>query len=171
MPLPASKSELLDNLNQATQKLDNEFNTIDLEIERTKEIEGNISCCDLLAYQIGWGKLLLGWEEQEKSGKKPCMPATGFKWNQLGELAESFYNEYSEENLTQLRKDFKKLNHSLVVWIESLTDQELFESKQRIWAGEKWAVVKWIQVNTIAPYCSARTKLRRWKQERAPHTK
>ncbi|MFV0414860.1 MAG: ClbS/DfsB family four-helix bundle protein, partial [Chthoniobacterales bacterium] len=40
------------------------------------------------------------------------------------------------------------------------TDQELFESKQRIWAGEKWAVVKWIQVNTIAPYCSARTKLR-----------
>ncbi|MGK7928567.1 MAG: ClbS/DfsB family four-helix bundle protein [Spirulina sp.] len=59
------------------RKIDGEFDAISHERERVKEIEGNVSCCDVIAYQIGWGKLLLGWEEKEKKGKEPKMPAFG----------------------------------------------------------------------------------------------
>ena len=157
--------ELLSNLNLAYEKLDGEFDTVETEYERDCGIEGNVSCCDIVAYQIGWGSLLVGWEKLELAGKTPEMPAPGFKWNQLGELANSFYEEQSKKSLQQLRNEFSELRQVLTNWINSLSELELFQLKQRRWAGEKWPLVKWIQVNTIAPYRSARTKVRRWKKE------
>ncbi|MCP3675671.1 MAG: ClbS/DfsB family four-helix bundle protein [Gammaproteobacteria bacterium] len=165
MPLPASKHEVLQNLELAYIKLDAEFDAVLPKFERTPDIEGSISCCDVLAYQIGWGKLLMSWEQLEKSGEVPEMPAEGFKWNQLGLLADSFYKEYSAFTLNQLREEFAALQGQLSDWVYSLTETELQEPHQRRWTGEKWAIVKWFQVNTIAPYKSARTKVRRWKRE------
>ncbi len=165
MPLPTCKAELLKNLKQAYVKLDAEFNTVSSEHERLKMIEGNVSCCDVVAYQIGWTNLLMGWDRQEERGESPSMPAEGFRWNQLGELAQSFYERNSEKKLGQLRREFHETFQALARWIESLTEQEIFQPHQRQWTGDKWAMVKWIQVNTIAPYGSARTKVRRWKRE------
>lgn len=165
MPLPTTKDELLSNLKAAYEKLDKEFDVIDSDNERKHGIEGNVSCCDILAYQIGWGRLLTGWEKTELRGKKPEMPASGFKWNQLGELAKTFYTEQSKKSLQQLRKEFSQLHKELADWIDSLSEKELFQPAQRQWIGDKWAMVKWIQINTIAPYKSARTKVRRWKRE------
>ncbi len=165
MPLPYTKIELLSNLNQAYTKLDTEFDGIHSAYERDCRIEDNVSCCDIVAYQIGWGSLLISWEKLELAGKTPEMPAPGFKWNQLGELAHSFYQEQSKKSLHQLRKEFSELYQVLVDWINSLSEKELFQPKQRHWTGEKWPMAKWIQVNTIAPYRSARTKVRRWKKE------
>lgn len=164
MPLPATKTELLEALEQAYVKLSSEFEAVSPTHERKPQIEGDISCCDLVAYQVGWARLLMGWEQTELSGNTPEMPAEGFKWNQLGALAQYFYHENSEKLLSQLRGEFSKTYKDLVTWIESLTDQELFRPQQRNWTGEKWTLVKWIQVNTIAPYRSARTKIRRWKK-------
>jgi hypothetical protein len=165
MPLPSTKKELLNNLNQAYERLDGEFDVITKDNERLKEIEGNVCCCDVVAYQIGWAKLLLGWEQQEAKGKKPKMPAPGYKWNQLGELTQSFYERESSKSLTQLRQEFEILFQEIVSWVDSLKEQELLLPHQRNWTGNKWAIVKWVQVNTIAPYRSARTKVRRWKKE------
>ena len=165
MPLPSSKEELLDKLQLAYEKLDAEFDDVTPVLEKDKQIEGNISCCDVIAYQLGWGQLLLGWDSTELSGSTPDMPASGFKWNQLGELANSFYQAHNEKSLKQLRTEFKQLYNQLTEWIESLTEAELLKPHQRHWTGGKWAMVKWIQINTIAPYQSARTKVRRWKRE------
>jgi hypothetical protein len=165
MPLPTTKKELISSLNQAYKKLDDEFETISKKMERLQHIQGNISCCDIVAYQIGWAKLLLNWEEQELNGKNPEMPAKDFKWNQLGELAKSFYARESCKSLSKLRKELKSAVQDLNTWIDSLTECELFQLHQRKWTGDKWAMVKWIQINTIAPYRSARTKVRRWKKD------
>ena len=137
---------------------------IPVVMERQKKIAGNISCCDVLAYQIGWARLLLGWDKSEAAGKIPAMPAKGYQWNQLGPLAQSFYEKSSEKTLKQLRTEFKRVFNQLIKWVQSLSEEELFELHQREWAGEKWPVIKWIQVNSIAPYRSARTKIRRWKK-------
>lgn len=164
MPLPTTKEELLLSLKNAYHKLDEEFDDISSKQSKLKGIEGNISACDVLAYQIGWGKLLLKWENEEQKGKKPHMPAKGFKWNELTPLAQSFYNTYSQKNQDQLRKELNKVIQKIVHLIKNLEHDELFLPHHRNWTGEKWAVVKWIQVNTIAPYKSARTKIRRWKK-------
>lgn len=164
MPLPASKAELVANLTKAYKKLDAEFDDIAVELERECGIEGDVSCCDIVAYQIGWGELLLGWDKSELAGVAAVMPAAGFKWNQLGDLAISFYQTHRDLSLAQLRDMFFQLFQDLCYWIDNLTEQELFEPLVRQWTGDKWAMVKWIQINTIAPYQSARTKVRRWKR-------
>ena len=41
---------------------------------------------------------------------------------------------------------------------------DVFERGRRQWAGEKWPLVNWIQVNTVAPYKTARTKIRAQKR-------
>jgi hypothetical protein len=165
MPIPTKKAELLESLRQAYTKLDSEFDAVNPEYEKQKGIEGNISCCDVVSYQIGWTNLLMDWEQQELESKVPEMPAKGFKWNQLGELAQSFYEKNSKKSLKELRVEFNEIYKELVTWIESLTEQEIFEPHQRGWTGDKWAIAKWVQVNSIAPYRSARTKIRRWKKE------
>ena len=167
MPLATSKEELLQHLQQAYAKLDAEFDDVTDELARQRGIEGDISCCDVLAYQIGWGRLLLGWESAEQRGKVPDMPAPGFKWNQLGELAGSFYAAASGQSLSQLRAEFELVVKEVETWIQSLGESTLFETGQRRWTGKKWPIAKWVQVNTVAPYRSARTKLRRWKKENA----
>lgn len=165
MPLPTTKKQLLQNLQTAYQKLDAEFDAIPESLSRQKGIEGEISCCDLLAYQIGWADTLMGWEKAEQQGQTPTMPTKGFKWNQLGELATHFYQVHTNATLPELRAQFAQRQTELTEWIDALDDSELFQAHQRQWTGEKWAMVKWIQINTIAPYQSARTKLRRWKKQ------
>lgn len=167
MPLPCNKAELLLNFDSAYSKLIKELATIPEQETRLPEIEGEISACDLLAYQIGWGRLLLQWDKDELQGKPSQMPAPGFKWNQLGLLAQSFYAHHCNSSLSQLHAEFAELAEQIRQFILDNEESTLFEQGKRNWAGDKWPLVKWIQVNTIAPYQSARSKLRRWKKHQA----
>ena len=166
MPLPATRAELLERLRAARAKLDAECEGLSATDARRAELEGEVSVCDLLAYQIGWGRRLLAWEEAERAGETPEMPAPGFGWKELGELARSFHREHRRRSLAWLRAEFTRTVEAIERFIESVDDAELFEPGARAWAGERWPLVKWIQVNTIAPYGSARTKIRRWKRGR-----
>lgn len=156
---------------EAHRKLDAEYERLgeDLELAdqqaRVLGIEGGVSAADLLAYQIGWGRQLLSWDREEQAGGSPTLPAEGFRWNQLGELARRFYDEKATSGIDDLRSEFRSVVNDLSSWIETLSEAELFEIGQRDWAQDRWPIVKWIQVNTIAPYGSARTKLRRWLRE------
>lgn len=167
MPLPINKSELLRNLEAAYQKLHQEVATAPSELERDPGIEGGISPCDLIAYRIDWGRLLLSWDELENQGQSVDMPAPGFKWNQLGLLAGHFHQQHRDQSLEQSLAKFELLVGDRLRFIESNSEDTLFGIGKRQWAGPKWPLAKWIQVNTIAPYGSARTKLRKWKTSTA----
>ena len=54
----------------------------------------------MIAYQVGWMELLLGWEKDEQADKEVITPAPGFKWNQLGGLYESFYQRWNRKAST-----------------------------------------------------------------------
>lgn len=164
MLLPSNKNQLLSSLQTAYAKLVEEAAAIPSALERNRELEGGISPCDLIAYQIGWGRFLLSWDDLETNGNTVVMPAPGFKWNQLGLLANSFYQEHHEQTLKQLLTEFEVLVGKIRVLIESNSEDALFCLGKRHWAGQKWPLAKWIQVNTVAPYGSARTKLRKWKK-------
>ena len=164
MPLPINKRELLKALQAAYSKLVEEAAEVPSELERDPGVDAGISPCDLIAYQIGWGRLLLSWDDIETQGEIVEMPAPGFKWNQLGSLANSFYNEQRDQTLEQLLAKFDALVAQIRLFIESNSEDTLFGVGKRHWAGQKWPLAKWIQVNTVAPYGSARTKLRKWKK-------
>lgn len=164
--LPTSKSECVERIKISYLHIVSEIEGLSEENSHIQELIGNISVCELIAYQIGWGKLLLLWEYSEKNGEIPAMPAKGFKRNQLGDLAQLFYQTYAHQSLSLLLKEYEEVVTEIIRMIEKLSHEELFLLKQRTWAGEKWPLVKWIQVNTIAPYTSARKKIRQWKKTR-----
>lgn len=166
MPLPTSQQELLSRFDTAYHKLREEITRVPDELSRAPLLEGGLCVCDLMAYQIGWGRLLLQWEALEQAGQPVEMPASGFKWNQLGALANSFYLRSRDDSAAQLLSQLDALASDLREFMASSSEQLLFSVGQRQWAGAKWPVVKWLQVNTIAPYNSARVKLRKWQKTR-----
>ncbi|VRU06564.1 DUF1706 domain-containing protein [Streptococcus pneumoniae] len=61
------------------------------------------------------------------------------------------------------------LGNSISAMIDSLSEEELFEPHMRKWADEAtktatWEVYKFIHVNTVAPFGTFRTKIRKWKK-------
>jgi hypothetical protein len=111
--------------------------------------------------------LIRGWDSDELAGKKVNMPAPGYKWNQMGALYQGFYDKYKNESLAQLRKLFISAVYSLVEWLDAFTDEELFKPGGRKWATStpsNWPIWKWVYINTVAPFKSFRSQIRKWKK-------
>lgn len=121
----------------------------------------------MLAYQLGWMELLLGWEHDEQAGIEVVTPAPGYKWNNLGDLYESFYKRWEQVETQELIDRFKVLLDEVIYLTNTLSVTELFASGQRAWASSTpsaWPVWKWIHINTVAPFTTFRTKIRKWKK-------
>lgn len=121
----------------------------------------------MIAYQLGWINLILSWERDNKEGNKVITPTPEFKWNNLGGLYQCFYEQYAEYSLETLIDMFERDVEKIIQLIESYTDKELFEPGGRQWATttpSNWPIWKWIHINTVAPFKSFRTKIRKWKK-------
>lgn len=124
---------------------------------------------EMIAYQLGWMGLIRGWDSDELSGKEVITPAPGYKWNQMGDIYESFYEKYNAQTLAELTQMFKETVSSLLLWLEDFSDEELFMSGGRKWAQStpsNWPIWKWVHINTAAPFKSFRSKIRKWKKLR-----
>lgn len=164
-----SKAEFTEEIKKAYEKYIAEFENIpnDLKDSRCEEVDRTPA--ENLAYQVGWTTLLLKWEKDEKAGLKAQTPSDRFKWNQVGELQQWFYETYAGHSLDELKKMLDSNVSAIYDMIESLTETELFKPHQRKWADEAtktavWEVYKFIHVNTVAPFGSFRTKIRKWKK-------
>lgn len=165
----ADKNALIAEINKTAGLFIKEFKEIpdadrDLRLESVDRTPGEI-----LSYQLGWMDLLLNWDLNESKGKEVIMPAPGYKWNQLGGLYHSFYDKYQNLSLAQQQTMFITTVEDLIKWLETLNDDELFQSDKRKWAAStasNWPVWKWVHINTVAPFKSFRGKIRKWKKMR-----
>lgn len=140
--------------------------------ENSKKINGTgglISVRNTLAYQIGWGKLLIGWYEQGLAGEAPEMPGEGFSsWDYKG-IALHFYQKYHMQGLQMQLLEFEKIVKTIIEIAEREHARGYLE-KAGIWpwctlkSGKQWPLSKWIRVNSIAPYKKASTAVRKLKK-------
>ncbi|MGR5129915.1 ClbS/DfsB family four-helix bundle protein [Photobacterium swingsii] len=163
--VPQNKAALRSAITDAFEKLYRDLVTIPADLTRICEIEGNvkgtkISVCDSLAYLLGWGKLVLYWYEEKAAGRDVEFPADGYKWNQLGQLAQHFQHEYRDWSFIALQQDLQITTVSIVTLIDSLDNTELYEQP---WY-EKWTLGRMIQFNTSSPMKNVRTKIRKFKK-------
>ncbi|MFR7765601.1 MAG: ClbS/DfsB family four-helix bundle protein, partial [Anaerococcus obesiensis] len=98
--------------------------------------------------------------------KTPC---DNFKWNQLGELYQYFTDTYAHLSLKELKEKLRENIELMYEMIDSLSDDELFKPHMRKWADDAtktavWEVYKFIHINTVAPFGTFRTKIRKWKK-------
>lgn len=161
-----NKQELIAEIKKRYDMYDEEFEQIPeaLKNERIEEVDKTPS--ENLSYQLGWVNLILQWEKDEQAGKTVEMPAPGYKWNKLGGLYQSFYEEYGKYSIAEQREMLREAVGEICTWLATLSEQELFEPGQRDYATTKamWPLYKWVHINTVAPFTNFRTKIRKWKK-------
>lgn len=131
---------------------------------------GQVSASDLIAYQIGWGKLLLGWYEGGIQERPFELPGEGFTtWDYTG-LARHFYIKYQYDSFLEQQREFDQVIQQIIQVVE----KESFENRLDqlgVWSwctlqsGKKWPLSKWVTVNTVSPYHKAATLIRKFAKE------
>lgn len=159
-----------------TEKIIKEYNALtelisqisfqDRQLKAIDGTGGKVSVSDIIAYQIGWGKLLISWYEAGLNNHKFVMPGEGFtKWDYVG-LAKHFYEKYHYDGFMEQDKEFKKAVERIILIVEKESISENLD-KLGVWdwctlpSGKQWALSKWITVNTVAPYKRALMMIRK----------
>ncbi|TIO07981.1 ClbS/DfsB family four-helix bundle protein [Mesorhizobium sp.] len=170
MAIPQNKDELLKAINSNFEKLLKELNAVPAALVDECSMEGHakgtlMSVSNLVAYLVGWNELVLKWLKKDAAGQPIDFPETGFKWNELGKLAQKFYRDYEGTAFPQLLERLGAAKGRIVSIIESRDNADLYE---RVW-HDKWTMGRMIQFNTSSPYDNARGRLRTWlKAEGSP---
>ena len=113
MPEYKSKQELINEISSRAKLFSDEFCDIQ-EADKDKLIDGvDRTPAQIVAYQLGWLNLILDWERQEQQGITVVTPHAGYKWNNLGELYESFYKEYENYSLQKLLRAYPEIKKVL----------------------------------------------------------
>ncbi len=163
--VPKNKVELQTAITVAFDKILLDYSSIPAEISRKVGIIGNvkgteISVSDTIAYLIGWGKLVLKWYALKSNNQAVDFPETGYKWNELGQLAQSFHSQYHQWSYESLLIEFKVTISNILLLVESLDNKKLY--------GESWyeqyTLGKMIQFNTSSPIMNMRGKVRKFKK-------
>ena len=158
---------MIDAISNEAKRFVDEFSDL-RESDKDKPADGvDRTPAQMIAYQLGWMNLILDWEKRERQGIPVVTPHADYQWNNLGGLYESFYRQYGNHSLRELCGLFEETEQRMIKLTESYTDAELFQPGGRKWASStpaNWAVWKWIHINTVAPFQSFRSKIRRWKK-------
>ncbi len=165
MAIPKDKDELLKVIVDDYKKLTAELDNIPIDLTDKRELEGHskntlMSINNLVAYLVGWGQLVLKWNDKKSKGIEVDFPETGFKWNELGLLAQKFYKDYEKDDFKTLAEKLDKTKNEILKLIESKTNGELYTMA---WY-DKWTFGKMIQLNTSSPFQNAKDRIRKWKK-------
>lgn len=161
MPVPKTKDELLKEIDKNFSSLLKKLDQLSEEEAFSMALDGHakgtrMSVAQLVSYLLGWGELVLHWHEEEKRGKEIIFPAYGFKWNELGRLAQKFYRDYEDiKSFHELKDRLQENNLLLMSLVEGFSNEDLYG---RPWFG-KWTRGRMIQFNTSSPYKNASGRL------------
>ena len=165
--VPQNKTELTEAIESNYQKLRADLIDIPGELAREKELDGHakgttMSVCDLVAYLVGWGNLVLKWHRGRNKGLSVDFPETGYNWGELGKLAQKFYADYKDDDYEILLKKLEATKNDILTLIGKYNNHQLYEAP---WY-RKATMGKMIQLNTSSPYRNARNRIRRWKKQK-----
>lgn len=165
MAVPTNKDELLNAIKTNFDKLIVELRGVPLSVVDECSLEGHakntrMSVANLLAYLVGWNELVLKWLDRDAAGEPIDFPDTGFKWNELGRLAQRFYRDYAGVPYPRLIERLAAAQARIVSLIEARSNEDLYG---RSWY-ENWTMGRLIQLNTASPYANARGRLRKWRR-------
>ncbi|HGY5238843.1 ClbS/DfsB family four-helix bundle protein [bacterium 19CA06SA08-2] len=163
MGIPQDKAELLLAIDTNFGKLLKALQAVPESKAQELAMEGrskgtSMSVANLVAYLIGWNELVIKWIERDAAGLPVDFPETGFKWNELGRLAQKFYRDYEGLAYSALLARLMAARARIVELIVTRGDDELYG---RPWY-EQWTLGRMIQFNTTSPYHNANGRLRKW---------
>ena len=167
MAIPQNKSELQEAIQLTYSKLKAELENIPVELTSIVELPGHkkdttMSVCNLVAYLIGWGELVIKWHQLNTKKKEIDFPDPGFKWTELGELAQKFYKDYEELDYAALLKKLDKVVRKIDKVVGEYDPTDLYTTP----IYKHYPMGRMIQLNTSSPYKNAHGRIRRWKKQK-----
>lgn len=159
--VPEDKQQLLAAMNKNWDALQKKLCRVPADQAFTVQLDGHasgtrMSVANLVSYLIGWGEQVLYWHQQEITQQTIDFPASGFKWNQLGELAQKYYRDYAHiTSWPALLEKHAATHQQLIELVESYDNDALYGVH---WYNT-WTRGRMIQFNTASPYKNAATRL------------
>ena len=101
MAIPVNKAALLSAISVTFEMLMGDLARVPEARSQDVSMDGHaagsrMSPADLVSYLIGWNELVLKWLDQDDRGDTVAFPEIGFKWNELGQLAQKFYCDHAD---------------------------------------------------------------------------
>jgi len=162
MAVPTNKEELQKAILSNYTKLKKELLTIPFEKTSINELAGHskgtlMSINNLISYLVGWGELVIKWNEKKDNNEAVDFPETGYKWNELGKLAQKFYEDFKDDAFNSLIIKLDKTVETILLLIENKSNKELYE----VTWYEKWTLGRMIQFNTSSAYLNGKNRIRK----------
>lgn len=159
--VPENKKQLLAAMTKNWDALQKKLSLVPAEQAYITQLDGHVSgtqmsVANLVSYLIGWGEQVLYWHQQERAGQRIDFPASGYKWNELGKLAQKYYADYASITCwSALLEKHADTHRKLLELVESYSDDALYGIP---WYNT-WTRGRMIQFNTASPYKNAATRL------------
>ena len=159
MPIPQTRSELVDSVRVTFKKLTDELDAAGPRI-------GNLHCVedwsvkDLLIVRTWWTERVAEWVEAGMRGECPETPAVGYSWKETPRLNAEIVKQHRRESFKSVRQRLDNGCEKVLAVIDALDDNELLDVGIFEWAG-RYPIARWISLNTTRQYTTARTFIRR----------
>ena len=163
MLIPKTRAELV-------AQLDTSYGKLRSEIEQGGPRLGSMRCIDdwtvkeLLAVRTWWTENVVGWVVEWRRGRSPVTPAPGYRWNETPRLNNDIAKRARRESYASVRERLDKGYSKVLKLVDSLSDHELLDTGVFPGAGS-YPVRRWISLNTVRQYTTARSFIRRAVRE------
>lgn len=163
MPIPKTRQELV-------EQLDSSYGKLLTELERGGPRLGSLHCIDdwsvkeLLAVRAWWTENVVGWIHEWREGRSPDTPATGYRWQETPRLNHDIAKRSRRESYASVRRRLDTGYSQVLELIASLSDHELLDPGVFPAAG-KYPIRRWLSLNTVRQYTTARSFIRRAVRE------
>jgi len=164
VPIPSTRKELVDQIETTFQKLDAELRDMDPGLADAVCVD-DWSVKDLLAVRLWWTRNVLNWVKKGKRGQVPVTPAKGYRWKETPRLNADIVNKSRGRSFKSIVAGLRRQYTRLMTTIDALDDNELLEVGAYGWAG-RYPISRWLSINTVRQYQTARTYIRRVKRQR-----
>lgn len=162
----SSKKELLDDIEREHDTLTAHLQAVPAARVSESGVWGDDwTVLDLVAHLSEWHRMLLRWHSEGLEGRKPDMPAPGYKWNQTPELNRMIQEKHRDRSWDAVQADFSDTHEEIMQVVRGLSEAELLEPGHFAWTGKN-AIVTYVGANTASHYRFASKRLKRWMRRR-----
>ena len=159
MPIPRTRAELVAQLGRS-------YGNLRLEIDHRGPRLGSMPCIDdwtvkqLLAVRTWWTEHVVAWVVEWRRGCRPTTPAPGYRWNETPRLNHDIAARAKRESYASVCDRLDKGYAKVLKLVDGLSDHELLDAGVFVGAGN-YPVSRWISLNTVRQYTTARSFIRR----------
>jgi len=159
MAIPATRAQLVAAVRESYAKLAEELHDAGARAGSVV-CEGEWTVRDVLVVRAWWTERVVSWIESGLAGESVTLPADGYGWADTPKLNDEVVRKARRESYRSVQARLEVGCARVLEVVGGLTDRQLLRVGVFDWSG-KWAVLRWVSVNTATQYVSARKMIRR----------